>query len=163
MPCISNVRTNTILMDNLFLSGLRLAGADAATLLVGALTSKYLLYLTKIASTLQMQTIASVTSELQVQALCKLSPGSITAIVVSNRNLETFGFDESGQQALNLLKKDSLNEFRNVHSDVIILVEGRGYPLMKEANEKSKEVSISEAVDEDELNKLKMAWRIPFK
>ena len=76
---------------------------------------------------------------------------------------ETFGFDESGQQALNLLKKDSLNEFRNVHSDVIILVEGRGYPLMKEANEKSKEVSISEAVDEDELNKLKMAWRIPFK
>ena len=35
--------------------------------------------------------------------------------------------------------------------------------LMKETNEISKEVSISDAVDEDELDKLKMAWRIPLK
>ena len=36
-------------------------------------------------------------------------------------------------------------------------------PLMKETNEKPKEVYISDAVDEDELGKLKVAWRIPLK
>jgi len=104
---------------------LRLAGADAATILVGALTSKDLLYLTKIAITLKMQIIASVTSDVQIQAMTKLSPGSIAALVVSNRNLETFEFDESGEQALNLLQGDAMKEFKNSHNDVTVLAEGR--------------------------------------
>jgi len=92
---------------------------------VGALTGKDLLYLTKIASNLQMQIIASVTSEVQIRAIAKLSPGSVAALVVSNRNLETFGFDESGEQALQLLQGDALKEFKNLHTDVPILAEGR--------------------------------------
>jgi len=104
----------------------RLAGADAVTLVVGALESKDLLYLTKIASTIQLQVIASVTSEVQIEMLSKLGPGSIHALVVSNRELETFDFDDSGEQALSLLKSEALQSFREKHgSDVPILVEGR--------------------------------------
>lgn len=104
----------------------RLAGADAVTLVVGALESKDLLYLTKIASTIQLQVLASVTSEVQIEMLSKLGPGSIHALVVSNRELETFDFDDSGEQALSLLKSEALQSFREKHgSDVPILVEGR--------------------------------------
>lgn len=104
---------------------LRLAGTDAVQIIVGALASKDLLYLTKIASTLKIQVVASVTSEAQIRLLNKLS-GDIHALVVSNRDLETFGFDESGQQALSLLKSDAVKEFKeNFGEDVPILVEGR--------------------------------------
>jgi len=104
---------------------LRLAGADAVTLVVGALESKDLLYLTKIASTIQLQVLASVTSEVQIDMLSsKLGPGSIQALVLSNRELETFDFDHSGDQALSLLKSEALAAFRSKHgSDVPILVE----------------------------------------
>lgn len=104
----------------------RLAGADAVNLVVGALESKDLLYLTKIASTIQLQVIASVTSEVQIEMVTKLGPGSIHALVLSNRELETFDFDSSGEQALSLLQSEALQSFRDKHgSDVPILVEGR--------------------------------------
>lgn len=104
---------------------LRLAGADAVTLVVGALESKDLLYLTKIASTIQLQVVASVTSEVQIEMLSKLGAGSIVALVVSNRELESFDFDDSGEQALSLLRSEALTSFRENHGDVPVLVEGR--------------------------------------
>ena len=104
---------------------LRLAGADAVTLVVGALEGKDLAYLTKIASTVQLQVVASVTSEVQLSRLTALGAGSIAALVVSNRDLATFGFDESGEQALTLLRSAALQSFREKHNDVPVLVEGR--------------------------------------
>mmetsp|Transcript_34261 Transcript_34261/g.63054 ORF Transcript_34261/g.63054 Transcript_34261/m.63054 type:complete len:1066 (+) Transcript_34261:238-3435(+) len=103
---------------------LYLAGADAVTLVVGALESKDLVYLTKIANTIQLQVVASVTSEVQINMLSKLGPGSVVAMVISNRDLETFDFDNSGEQALALLRSDALKSFRE-KNDVPILVEGR--------------------------------------
>ncbi|KAL7468237.1 hypothetical protein ACHAXS_008463 [Conticribra weissflogii] len=105
---------------------LRLAGADAVNLVVGALDSKDLIYLTKIASTLQLQVVASVTSEAQIELINKLGAGSICALAVSNRELENFDFDTSGEQALNLLRSDALAAFREKHgAEVPVLVEGR--------------------------------------
>ena len=105
---------------------LRLAGADAVNLVVGALESKDLLYLTKIAGTLQLQVVASVTSEVQISRLSKLAPGSVVAVVLSNRDLENFDFDDSGEQALSLLRSEALASFREKHGDdVPILIEGR--------------------------------------
>lgn len=66
---------------------LRLAGADAVNLVGGALASKDLLYLTKIASSLQLQTLVTVTSKVQLKALAALSPGSIHGIIISNREV----------------------------------------------------------------------------
>jgi len=103
---------------------LRLAGTDAVNIVVGALTSKDLLYLTKIAATLKLQVVASVTSETQIKLLTKLG-GGIHALVMSNRDLETFGFDESGDQALLLLKSEAAREFKEKFDSVPILVEGR--------------------------------------
>lgn len=108
------------------LYSLRLAGADAVNLIVGALSSKDLLYLTKIAASLKLQVIASVTSEVQIDSVTKLSKGSLHAIVASNRDLESFSFDESGDQAINLLHSDAMQSFRNIHGkDFPTLVEGR--------------------------------------
>ena len=105
---------------------LRLAGADAVTMVVGALESKDMFYLTKIASTINLQVIASVTSEVQIDMLSKLGAGSISALVVSNRDLETFDFDNSGEQALSLLKSEALAIFREKHGEELpVLVEGR--------------------------------------
>ena len=105
---------------------LRLAGADAVNLMTGALARKDLLYLTKIASSLQLQTLATVTSEPQINDVISLSPGSISGLIISNRELEDFSFDMSGGQALNLLRSNSLGEFRSKHgSDIPILIEGR--------------------------------------
>lgn len=103
---------------------LRLAGADAANIIVGALTAKDLLYLTKIASSLKMSIVASVTSEVQIRALMKLSSG-IDAISVSNRDLENFSFDESGKQVLDLLKSDAMKEFREKFPETFVFAEGR--------------------------------------
>jgi indole-3-glycerol phosphate synthase len=105
---------------------LRLAGADAVNLMTGALARKDLRYLTKIASSLQLQTLATVTSEVQIKDVADLSKGSISGLIISNRELEDFSFDMSGEQALSLLHSDALKEFRNKHGDdVPVLVEGR--------------------------------------
>ena len=105
---------------------LRLAGADAVTLVVGALESKDLIYLTKIAKTIQLQVVASVTSEVQISMLTDLDAGSISALVVSNRDLETFGFDSSGDQALALLQSAAISSFREKNGvGVPVLIEGR--------------------------------------
>ena len=105
---------------------LRLAGADAVNLIVGALADKDLLYLSKIAASLKMQIVASVTSEVQIDSINNLGEGSISALVVSNRDLETFGFDETGSQALTLLNSESMRNFRLVFgADTPVLVEGR--------------------------------------
>lgn len=117
---------------------LRLAGADAVNLVAGALASKDLLYLTKIASSLQLQVMASATSEAQIRALTSLTPGSISALILSNRELEDFSFDMTGQQALDLLESDVLEEFRAKHgSDVPFLVEGR-VGIIERADETGK-------------------------
>ena len=93
---------------------------------MGALESKDLLYLTKIASTIQLQVVASVTSEVQIGMLSKLGAGNIAALILSNRDLETFDFDDSGEQALSLLRSEALASFREKNGkDVPVLVEGR--------------------------------------
>jgi len=105
---------------------LRMAGADAVNLVVGALENKDLLYLTKIAATINLQVLAVCSSEHQINMVTKLGPGSINALIVSNRELETFDFDSSGKQALSLLKSEALAAFRKKHgNDVPVLVEGR--------------------------------------
>ena len=105
---------------------LRLAGADAVNLMTGALARKDLLYLTKIASSLQLQILATVTSEAQIRDVTDLSKGSISGLIVSNRELEDFSFDMTGEQALSLLRSVALRDFREKHGDdVPVLVEGR--------------------------------------
>jgi indole-3-glycerol phosphate synthase len=66
---------------------MRLAGADAVNLIVGALATKDLVYLTKIASSLQMQTMLTVTSAAQVEDLNILPANSIDGLIVSNREV----------------------------------------------------------------------------
>jgi indole-3-glycerol phosphate synthase len=105
---------------------LRLAGADAINLLVGALEKKDLSYLTKIASSLQLQSFATVTSEVQLLEVESLQEGTIDGIIVSNRELEDFSFDMTGEQALYLLKSNALAKVRAKHGeDLLILAEGR--------------------------------------
>ena len=66
---------------------LSLAGADAVNLVGGCLAGKDLLYLTKIASSLQLQTLVTVTSDVQLQALAAMAPGSIDGVIISNREV----------------------------------------------------------------------------
>lgn len=113
---------------------LRLAGADAVNLIVGSLASKDLLYLTKIAATLKMDVVASVTSEVQLRSLMKCAK-DISAVSVSNRDLETFSFDNTGSQALSLLKSDAIKALRELNPDLIILAEGRVGLIMDEQND----------------------------
>jgi len=104
---------------------LRLAGADAVNLLCGALQRKDILYLTKIAASLQLQILVTVTSEKQLEQLPNFS-GSIDGVILSNRELEDFTFDESGEQALRLLKSEALAQLKKTHGeDMLVLVEGR--------------------------------------
>lgn len=103
---------------------LRLAGTDAVNLLVGALTDKDLLYLTKIAASLQIQVLATCTSEAQLKAISNLPAGSIHGLIVSNRELEDFSFDMTGQQALRLLQSEALAQALQTHP-VPVLAEGR--------------------------------------
>jgi indole-3-glycerol phosphate synthase len=104
---------------------LRLAGADAVNLVAGALASKDLMYLTKIASSIQIQTLVTVTSEVQLKRLAALKAGSVDGVIVSNRELEDFSFDETGEQALSLLKSEALQKFKEKHGDILVLAEGR--------------------------------------
>jgi indole-3-glycerol phosphate synthase len=129
---ISAVRTATslpILISDLILYPyqlyqLRLKGADAVSFIAAALSPKDLVYLTKIASSLGLQSVVSVTSEVQLERIISGSAVSIAALVVSNRNWEDFSVDESGQQALKLLQSDTMASFRLKFPDVPILVDG---------------------------------------
>ena len=105
---------------------LRLAGADAVNLVGGALASKDLMYLTKIAASLQLQTLVTVTSEVQLDQLATaLSAGSIDGVILSNRDLEDFSFDETGEQVLRLLKSDALATLKEKQGDnLLVMVEG---------------------------------------
>lgn len=105
---------------------MRLAGADAVTMVAAALAAKDLMYLTKIAQALNMQALLSVTSTTQIKALGIIAEGGIAGLVVSNRELEDFSFDMTGQQALKLLQSEELAAFRAKHGDgVPVFVEGR--------------------------------------
>jgi indole-3-glycerol phosphate synthase len=105
---------------------MRLAGADAVNLVVAALAAKDLLYLTKIASTLQMQTLLTVTSTAQIKNLEILPSGTVNGLIVSNRELENFSFDMTGQQALSLLESDELKELlQKQGKEIPVFVEGR--------------------------------------
>lgn len=66
---------------------MRLAGADAVNLVVASLAAKDLLYLTKIAAALQMQSLLTVTSIAQIKNLSILPSGSISGLIISNRNV----------------------------------------------------------------------------
>jgi indole-3-glycerol phosphate synthase len=129
---------------------LRLAGADAVNLITGALAGKDLLYLTKIASALQLQTLATVTTEVQIKDITNLPEGSINGLIVSNRELEDFSFDMSGEQALRLLRSDALKEFRSKHGDdVPVLIEGRvGIIETSDENDKASAANYVEALKE---------------
>jgi indole-3-glycerol phosphate synthase len=103
---------------------LRLAGADAMNLIGGALANKDLLYLTKIASSLQLQSLVTVTTALQLQRLVDLP--SLDGVIVSNRELEDFSFDETGEQVLSLLQSDAMKAVKAKHGDdLLVLAEGR--------------------------------------
>ena len=103
-----------------------LAGADAVNLVVGALPKKDLTYLIKIASSLKIQSLAMVTSEVQLESLVDFPEGSISAVIVSNRDLEDFSFDMTGEQALTLLKSSAMEKVKEKHgADIPVLVEGR--------------------------------------
>lgn len=91
---------------------LYLAGADAVQLLVGALSGKDLLYLCKIASSLQMQCLVKVTSEQQIRQVMNLDSALVSAVILSNLNLEDFSYDQSGHQALDLLRSEGLRELK---------------------------------------------------
>jgi indole-3-glycerol phosphate synthase len=105
---------------------LRLAGADAVSLIAEALASKDVLYLTKIASSIQLQALVTVTSEVQIDRATAVPVGYLDGIIVSNRQLEDFSLNESGEQALSLLKSESLKKLRNKHGDnIVVLAEGR--------------------------------------
>lgn len=106
---------------------LRLAGADAVNMVAAALAPKDLMYLTKIAQSMNMQAVLSVTSTTQIKALEILPANGIAGLVVSNRNLEDYSFDMTGQQALRLLQSEELQAFRAKHGgeDFPVFVEGR--------------------------------------
>ena len=95
--------------------------------MVAALEAKDLVYLAKIATSLQMQTFVTVTSTKQIEDLGILPTGSVKGLIVSNRNLEDFSFDLTGRQALDVLNSKAMEGFREKHGDdnIAILVEGR--------------------------------------
>jgi indole-3-glycerol phosphate synthase len=129
---------------------LRLAGADAINLVAGALDGKDLVYLTKIAAGLQLQVLVTVTTQVQIQVLAEsVAPkvGTIlNGVVVSNRQLEDYSFDETGKQALSLLKSAAMEKLRRaVGDDFVVLVEG-GVGIIEQADEITGESDISNYV-----------------
>mmetsp|Transcript_985 Transcript_985/g.1340 ORF Transcript_985/g.1340 Transcript_985/m.1340 type:complete len:347 (+) Transcript_985:217-1257(+) len=125
---------------------LSLCGADAVNLVGGALASKDLLYLTKISSSLGFQVLVTVTSTVQIEALIKLSKGSVDGLILSNRELEDFSFDMSGRQVLDLLKSDSLKKFKEHHGEnVPVLAEGRIGIIERDGNYRTYIEELEEA------------------
>jgi len=104
---------------------LRLAGADAANLIVGALEGKDLLYVAKIGKSSGLQIALTVTSEVQIQRVCELESKNFDLLVLSNRDLETFDFDSTGDQVKNLLDSLAMQKFRERFPDKKVFVEGR--------------------------------------
>jgi indole-3-glycerol phosphate synthase len=105
---------------------LRLAGADAVTLLAGALAEKDLRYLTKIAKSLGLGVFVTVTTEVQMEAVTEvLDDASLDGLILSNRDLETFLVDETGKQVLDLLDGDAMKAWREKFVGGKVLVEGR--------------------------------------
>lgn len=68
---------------------IRLAGADAVNLITGALAAKDLVYLTKIAASMQIQTLLTVSSVTQIKNLSILAPNGIDGLIVSNREVRS--------------------------------------------------------------------------
>ena len=125
---------------------LNLAGADAVSLVAGSLAAKDLVYLTKIAQSLKMQCFLSVTSTAQLKALDVVAPGGVTGLIVSNRQLEDFSFDMTGQQALDVLHSNELTEFRQKHGKSIpIFVEGRVGIIEREGSTENYIQALKEA------------------
>lgn len=112
---------------------LRLAGADAASLLAAALEEKDLLYLTKIANSLQLETLITVTSRVQLKALSSLP--KLDGVIISNRDLEDFNHDISGKQAISLLESKELQLLREKHPNLLVLAEGRLGVIGDDGNE----------------------------
>eukprot|EP00978_Attheya_sp_CCMP212_P019558 scaffold54971_cov47-Attheya_sp.AAC.6 len=69
---------------------LRLASADAVTLLVSALAGKDLIYLLKNVGGVGLQRIAMVMSEVQICSVTQLAPGGINDIVISNQEFDSY-------------------------------------------------------------------------
>jgi indole-3-glycerol phosphate synthase len=68
---------------------IRLAGADAVNLFAGALAAKDLVYLSKIATSLRIQTLLTVSSVAQIENMHILPPKGIDGLIVSNREVRT--------------------------------------------------------------------------
>jgi indole-3-glycerol phosphate synthase len=84
------------------------------------------MYLAKIAASLRLQTLVTVTSEVQIRSLLDLPAGAFDGLIVSNRELEDFSFDMTGEQALRLLRSEALEELRGkMGRDLLVLAEGR--------------------------------------
>ena len=140
---------------------MRLAGADAVNLIVAALEPKDLVYLIKIAASLQMQTLATVTSAKQIERLGVLPEGSVDGIIVSNRNLEDFSVDLSGQQALDILDSDAMKQFRDKNPNAVILADGRIGIVTGEANGGSPEEYIKQLRERGVIGAIVGAGLVP--
>jgi len=113
-----------------------LAGADAVSFVAAALSAKDLLYLTKIAASLGLQSVVTVASEVQLERVVSvLNAGSIVALVVSNRNWEDCSVDESGEQALSILLSNAMAAFiQKFGRQIPVLVEGRVGLIQKDGS-----------------------------
>jgi indole-3-glycerol phosphate synthase len=68
---------------------MRLAGADAVNILVGALAAKDLVYFTRIAKSFQMQSLLTVTLAAQLEKVVSaLDAGIVVGLIVSNGEME---------------------------------------------------------------------------
>jgi indole-3-glycerol phosphate synthase len=141
----SKVPTAPVLVSNLVLYPyqlyqLRLARADAMTFVAAALSYKDLSYLIKIATSMGFQAVVVVSSEVQLDRVVAsdMKTSLISALIVSNRNWEDFSIDETGEQALALLRSTSMTSFRTRFGpDVPILVDG-GVGLIEKEESTSK-------------------------
>ena len=73
-----------------------------------------------------MQSLLTVTSVSQLEKVVEaMDSGGVDGLIVSNRELEDFSFDMSGQRALKILSSDAMKGFKSKYPDALILVEGR--------------------------------------
>mmetsp|Transcript_27036 Transcript_27036/g.62844 ORF Transcript_27036/g.62844 Transcript_27036/m.62844 type:complete len:308 (-) Transcript_27036:93-1016(-) len=149
-----NVNAPPILVSDLIvypfqLFKMFLSGADAITLMAGALEPKDLSNLSKVAAKINLQVLVSATSEAQIDDVIKAlsQPELLTGLIVSNRDLADFSFDETGEQVLRLLKSDAMERFRqHFGSDKPVLVEGR-VGIIEHENDKGDEKSVWNYID----------------